>query len=349
MTPQDTLTPQHQSGRSRAVAVWLIVVAAWVFAMVVVGGATRLTGSGLSITEWKPLTGALPPLTDKAWNEYFHAYQATPQYQLVNRGMSLAQFRYIFAWEWSHRLLGRLVGVVFAVPAVFFLMTRRMPRRLIWRCGLLFILGGVQGTVGWWMVKSGLEGRVSVAPERLAVHLGLALVLLSSLVWTALESWNGPSREARKGIFPIACTLFAVVVFLQCLLGALVAGNHGGLVYGDWPLMGGSIVPQDYWRGGFWATWVHGPSASQFDHRLGAYGLLIGGLALTLGATRARFAKPALTVWSGLLTVMLLAQAGIGIATLRYGVILPLALLHQALASLLMAGAAALAWRSRRV
>src|SRR5580704_2706709 len=192
--------------RSRAVAVWLFATALVVFALVIVGGATRLTGSGLSITEWKPIMGVIPPLSDAAWQDAFHKYQQTTQYRDVNSGMSLAGFQSIYWWEWTHRLLGRLVGVVFAGPLLAFLALRRIPSRLVVRCFVLLGLGGLQGLVGWWMVESGLEGRVSVAPERLATHLGLALILYCALIWTAMEAWSGQGRQrfARTGAWPLA-------------------------------------------------------------------------------------------------------------------------------------------------
>jgi cytochrome c oxidase assembly protein subunit 15 len=334
--------------RSRLVAIWLMTVAVLVLAMVVVGGATRLTGSGLSITEWKPLSGAAPPLTDRAWADLFRKYQATSQYRLINQGLSLAAFKPLFWWEWGHRLLARAVGLVFAGPFVVLLVLRRVPPRLIWRCGLLLALGGLQGLVGWWMVESGLEGRASVAPERLAVHLGLALALLMALVWTALEAWTGPPdrREHRRLSGRWLYGLFAAGVFLQCLMGALVAGNGGGLVDNDWPLMGGRLTPDDYWRGGLWATLAHGPSAAQFNHRLLAYALLAGGAVLALASLRSgpgALARLALACL-GLLTL----QATLGVTTLLWGDPPALALAHQANAAILLAAAAALAWRARR-
>jgi cytochrome c oxidase assembly protein subunit 15 len=222
--------------------------------MVVVGGATRLTGSGLSITEWKPIMGALPPMNDAAWAEAFHRYQQIPQYKLVNAGMTLNEFKGIFWWEWSHRLLGRLIGVIFAVPFVVFLVRRQIPRRLIWRCAGLFVLGGLQGLAGWWMVASGLSERVSVAPERLSLHLGLALILFVAVVWTALDAFAGQPRQASVTRWRTGALVFLGAVFLQCLLGALVAGTDAGFVYNDWPLMNGHLWPQDYAGNGFWQT-----------------------------------------------------------------------------------------------
>jgi len=340
-TPLGVLAP---GGRSRPVAIWLFAVAAFVWLMVVVGGATRLTGSGLSITEWKPVSGALPPLDPGAWAELFRKYRASSQYRLINQGISLEQFKVLFWWEWAHRLLGRCVGLVFALPFAALLIAGRVPARLIGRCVVLFALGALQGAVGWWMVQSGLEGRASVAPERLAVHLGLALALLAALVWTGLEAWAGPARGRPTGrrLFGV----FAVGVFIQCLMGALVAGAGGGRVDTDWPLMGGRLAPDDYWRGALWTTLAHGPSAVQFNHRLMAYGLLASGVALLALAIRSGSAPlPRLTA---ITLLLLLFQAGLGVATLLTGDSLTLALPHQADAAILLVMATALAWRARR-
>jgi hypothetical protein len=189
------MTSFLRSDRSQAVAIWLFAVAALVLAMVVVGGATRLTDSGLSITQWKPVTGALPPLNGADWQAAFADYKQIPQYAQLNAGMSLDQFKSIYWWEWSHRLLGRVVGLVFFVPFVWFAVRREIPRRLFLRLAGIFVLGGLQGAVGWWMVASGLSERVSVAPERLMLHLGLAFALLGALVWTAMDAWAGWARQ----------------------------------------------------------------------------------------------------------------------------------------------------------
>jgi len=337
-------------GRSRPVAVWLFAVALVVFAMVVVGGATRLTGSGLSITQWRPVSGAIPPMTASAWNRDFALYRATPQYRLVNRGMSLSEFRFIFWWEWAHRLLGRLVGAAFAVPLAAFLLAGALPKRLIGPCLGLFALGGLQGAVGWWMVESGLEARVSVAPERLATHLGLALALLAALIWTALEAEFGPTAPAvrRRDGWTWASAILALTIFVQCLLGALVAGNHGGLIDGDWPLMGGAVFPADYWRGSLWESLAHGQAASQFDHRILAYLIFAAAISLAVCAARSGVAPAAIRVLAAALALAAIAQAGLGIATLLAGVPLALAILHQAGAAILLATGVALAWRARR-
>jgi cytochrome c oxidase assembly protein subunit 15 len=336
--------------RSRAVALWLFAVAAMVFMMVVVGGATRLTGSGLSITEWRPISGALPPLSDDAWSELFAKYRDTAQYRLINQGIGLNDFKVLFWWEWAHRLLARGVGVVFAVPFGAFLVSRRLPRRLIGRCVLLFALGGLQGVVGWWMVRSGLEGRAAVAPERLAIHLGLALILFAALIWTGLDALTGDSAAGR-GAHPrwrLGAAVFAVGVYVQCLMGALVAGNGGGLVDNDWPLMGGRLFPDDYWRGGLWPTLLHGRSAVQFDHRMVAYGLLT--LGVGLAAARARMPAGAKGGTALVFTALglLILQVALGVATLLLADPAWLALVHQANAVMLFGVAVALARTARR-
>jgi cytochrome c oxidase assembly protein subunit 15 len=342
------MTSFLRSDRSRPVAVWLFVVAALVFAMIIVGGATRLTGSGLSITEWKPISGVLPPLSDQAWMAEFRNYQRIPQYQFVNRGMTLAAFKGIFWWEWAHRLLGRLVGVVFALPFVVFLVLRTLPRRLIWRCVVLFGLGGLQGFVGWWMVKSGLEGRVSVAPERLAAHLGLALILYCALIWTGWEAWSGSARPTFPSRWRSMTAALAVGVYLQSLLGALVAGDRAGLVDNDWPLMNGALFPRDYRAGGVWRTLLHSQAAVQFNHRLGAYVLLAAAIGLAVTAARARHLAPMVrglaVAMSGLVTL----QAALGVATLMARAPLGLSALHQTGAAIVLAAAVTLAWRARR-
>jgi cytochrome c oxidase assembly protein subunit 15 len=343
------MTSFLRSDRSRPVSIWLFCVTAMVFGMVVLGGATRLTGSGLSITEWKPVSGAIPPLTHQAWMAEFQNYQHIPQYRYLNAGMSLAQFKTIFWWEWAHRLLGRLVGVVFAVPFLVFLALRRLSGRMIVRCVVLFALGGLQGLVGWWMVASGLEGRVSVAPERLATHLGLALILYGALIWTGLEAWAGPARPIYRSRWPMAALALLVLVYMQCLLGALVAGNQAGLVYNDWPLMNGQLFPRDYLQGGFWRSVLHSQAAVQFDHRMLAYALLASAVGLAVGAARsAQLAGQARGLFIGLGAAVAL-QAILGVATLMARAPLHLSAAHQALAAIVLGLAVALAWRTQRV
>jgi cytochrome c oxidase assembly protein subunit 15 len=337
-----------RSDRARPVAVWLFAVAVLVLAMVVVGGATRLTGSGLSITQWKPISGAIPPLSQAAWLAEFQRYQQIPQYQLVNRGMSLEAFKSIYWWEWTHRLIGRLLGVVFAGPFIAFLALGMMPRRLIGRALVLFFLGGLQGFVGWWMVTSGLETRISVAPERLATHLGLALILYCALIWTALEAWAGSQRPPRPTGFAPVALVIALLVYLQCLLGALVAGNQAGLVDNDWPLMRGRLFPQDYAAGGLWRTLLHSQAAVQFNHRLVAYSLFALALATAIAAVRARRAAGAVRGLALAVGLLVTAQASLGIVTLMARAPVGLSIAHQGLAAIVLASAVAFAWRAQR-
>ncbi|RZJ87405.1 MAG: heme A synthase, partial [Brevundimonas sp.] len=311
--------------QSRAVAVWLFVCAALVFAMVVIGGMTRLTGSGLSITEWKPILGAVPPLNDADWAEAFRKYQAIPQYAQVNAGMSLEAFKGIFWWEWSHRFLGRMIGVVFGLPFVASLLCRlapsrsiwarfALPDRLIWRCAVLLVLGGLQGLVGWWMVSSGLEVRVDVAPERLATHLGLALILFVALVWTGLEAWFGQEHSRSPEGWSRGAAFMLGGVFVQCLLGALVAGAKAGFVYTDWPLMNGQTLPPANWSQGALA-FLHDQALVQFDHRIWAYALLVAGTIYAIQAWRWRLAE-GLGFTAFLMAGALWGQAVLGIVTL---------------------------------
>lgn len=343
------MTSFLRQDRSRAVALWLFAVAALVLTMVVVGGATRLTGSGLSITEWRPVTGVVPPLNDADWASEFAKYREIPQYQQINRGMSLAEFKTIYWWEWAHRFLGRLVGLVFAVPFAWFLIRRQLPARLIWRCSALFLLGGLQGAIGWWMVSSGLADRVSVAPERLTVHLGLAFALLAGLTWTALDAWSGLARQTLPSPWGRRALGLGVLIYLQILLGALVAGNDAGFVYNDWPLMNGDLVPQGYGAGGLWQTIAHEQGAVQLHHRLMGYLVTVMAVALAVGASRSRYLTPAakqLAIAAGVLVVL---QAILGVATLMAGVPLWLGILHQLMAAIVLIAVTAFAWRVRRL
>ncbi|CAN5476468.1 COX15/CtaA family protein [soil metagenome] len=342
------MTSFLRSDRSRPVAIWLFAVALLVLAMVVVGGATRLTDSGLSITEWKPVSGALPPMSAGDWNEEFARYREIPQYAQLNKGMSLEAFKAIYWWEWGHRLLGRLVGAAFALPFAYFLIRRQIPKRLIWRCAVLFGLGGLQGLVGWWMVASGLSDRVSVAPERLTMHLGLAFALLAGLVWTGFDAWTGAPRQTVPSAWNWRALGLAGLIYVQILLGALVAGNDAGLVYNDWPLMNGALFPKDYAGTSLWATLAHSQAAVQFHHRIMAYLLLILTLIVAVGAQRSRHLPTGAKILALVLGGVVLVQAGLGIATLMAGVPLWLGLLHQITAALLLAFATAFAWRVRR-
>ena len=332
--------------QNRAVAIWLFACAALVFVMVVVGGITRLTGSGLSITEWKPIMGALPPMNAADWNEAFEKYRAIPQYREVNAGMSLAEFEGIFWWEWAHRLLGRLIGAAYALPFAIFLILRQIPRRLVVRCTVLLALGGLQGLIGWWMVSSGLSERVDVAPERLATHLGLALAIFMGLIWTGLEAWNGESHSRPPVVWSRGAAVLLGAVFFQCLLGGLVAGAKAGFVYTDWPLMNGAVLAPVEWGAGGLA-FLHDQALVQFNHRIWAYVLLIGGTAYAVQAWRWRLAE-GLGAAAFAVAAALWLQALLGIATLMSATPLWLGALHQAGAALVLAAATANLWLVRR-
>ncbi len=356
--PLDIELPLPVVARSRPVAVWLFAVAAMVFGMVILGGSTRLTNSGLSITEWKPISGVLPPLSPAAWLMEFHGYQQIPQFKLQNPDMTLAGFRAIYWWEWSHRLLGRIIGLAFAAPfAVFLFFTKSIPPRLIWRCWVLFFLGGLQGVVGWWMVFSGLSVRTEVAPERLTVHLGLALLVFCGLVWTGLEAWAEPPAPEEpqepqppfsRPRWPLAAAGLAALVFVQILLGGLVAGNRAGLIYNDWPFYGGALWPSDYRDGDAWHTALHSLAAVQAHHRMTAYLLfLLAWLAAGAALLSKTLPRPIALLVLGLAGLVTL-QAVLGIGTLMMQVPFGMAVAHQATAALVLAAAIGLAWRVRR-
>jgi cytochrome c oxidase assembly protein subunit 15 len=315
----------------RRVAAWLLVCAAWVMLVLVVGGLTRLTHSGLSIVQWAPVSGILPPLADADWARAFDAYRASPEFLALNPSMDLDGFRSIFWWEWTHRLLARGTGLVFLLPFFYFLLTRTVRGALAWRLAGIFALGGLQGLMGWLMVKSGLADDPHVSPLRLAAHLGLALLILASMVWTALGLLHGRSRS------PTALApwggLLALGVWGMALLGALVAGNHAGLVYNTFPWMGDGLVPPDLWLLTPWTdNLLHNPATLQFAHRACALLLVVMalGIALVAALREPRLARASLAV-----ALAVLLQAGLGVATLLSGVWVPLAAAHQAGAVLL--------------
>lgn len=319
------------SAKPRAIAIWLFSVAALVFAMVVVGGITRLTESGLSITEWKPITGAIPPLNQNDWASEFEKYRATPEYQQINKGMSLAAFQFIYFWEWAHRLLGRLIGLAFALPLAWFAARRAIPAGYTPRLVALLLLGGLQGTIGWWMVTSGLSERTDVSHIRLAIHLLTALFILAGLVWTALDLLalhkNPQSRPAR--LTPFAYVV-ALVLFVQLLFGAWVAGMNAGQVSSTWPGMNGHFVPEGIsWAG--LSTFMNDPFLTHFIHRWWAW---VAVIVLILLARRAKLAgnRPASIAIHTAFGVQIL----LGIATVLSGVAIWLAVLHQATGALLV-------------
>jgi heme a synthase len=318
--------------------VWLYVLAAFVLAMVVVGGATRLTDSGLSITSWKPISGIIPPLTIADWQAELEAYRQIPEYQLINKGMSLAEFQGIFWWEWAHRFLGRFVGLVFFVPFVVFLAQRRLPRSLIAPLVTLFVLGGAQGALGWWMVTSGLTERVDVSQYRLAAHLGAAALLFVAIIWVARRirpravKFVGEGRGWRLGLVVVG-----VLAFIQLLLGALVAGLDAGLAYNTWPLMGDRFTPDGMWQlVPAWLNVTENPGTVQFFHRMGAY-VLMAAIGLQAFVSWQKTRWQGTHHWAPVLLALVLFQAGLGIATLLYAVPISLALFHQATAFILLA------------
>lgn len=329
-------------------ALWLFVVAAMVFGMVILGGSTRLTGSGLSITQWKPIAGVLPPLSQAAWVTEFHGYQKIPQFKLQNPDMTLEGFKTIFWWEWSHRLLGRVIGLAFAGPLIFFLWRKILPQRLIWRCLVLLVLGGLQGAVGWWMVASGLSQRTEVAPERLTIHLSLALIVFCGLVWTGLEAWAGPQRPFSRTRWPAIAAGLAVLVFVQIMLGGLVAGNRAGLIYNDWPLYGGTLWPTDYRDGSLWHTALHSLAAVQAHHRMLAYLLFALSWIAAVQAMRSRHLPRPVGLMAVVLALLVTVQAALGVGTLMMQVPLGMAVAHQATGAVVLAAAIGSAWRSLR-
>jgi cytochrome c oxidase assembly protein subunit 15 len=326
-------TATHFWKSRKAVGLWLLGVALVILAMITIGGLTRLTGSGLSITEWKPIMGAIPPLNQQEWLEAFRKYQQIPQYVFENRGMTLEGFKGIFWWEWTHRFLGRLLGFVFFVPFVWFAWTGAIRRGDWPRMLLLFALGGLQGLIGWWMVASGLEVRVSVSQYRLAIHLGTALLLLVAMIWIALEYLRGTGGKgnARRGY------AMAALVYVQMLLGALVAGLHAGLVYNTWPDMNGRAFPESpFFSSPWWINFFENDGLAQFDHRIGAY--IVAGMAAYIYAKGVRLTGAAKSS-AKLVAVLTTVQVGLGIVTLLLVVPEHLAAAHQVTAALLLSAA----------
>jgi cytochrome c oxidase assembly protein subunit 15 len=316
-----------------ALRIWLYAVAALILAMVLVGGATRLTNSGLSITEWKPLLGAIPPLSEADWQDAFAKYQQIPEYQLINKGMSLDAFKAIYWWEWAHRFLGRFIGVAFFVPFLVFWLRGAIPRGLMPKLAGIFVLGGAQGALGWYMVKSGLAERTDVSQYRLAAHLGLAVLIYGATLWVAfgLGGRGAAAPDRVPGLLKAMAALFAAFVFAQIILGGFVAGTDAGLSHNSWPLMDGAIIPDGL---GAMQPWYlnlfENVLTIQFNHRMLAYAIaLLAALNFVL-ARRSRQAAVSLAVLAAVL-----AQITLGIAALLSHLQLDLALAHQAGAVLL--------------
>jgi cytochrome c oxidase assembly protein subunit 15 len=316
----------------RAIRLWLVAIAALIAAMVLVGGATRLTESGLSIVEWQPVTGTLPPLSAAEWQAEFDKYRATPQYRHLNAGMRLDDFKTIYWWEWAHRLLGRVIGAAFLLPFLFFLWRGWVTPRLRVRLCAIFVLGALQGAVGWWMVASGLVNRVEVSQYRLATHLVLACAIFAAIVWT-LQSLSQRAAAAVPTRLRWSAAGLLVLVFVQIYLGALVAGLRAGLIYNTWPLIDGNLVPSAdslFASAPAWRNLFENALTVQFDHRVVAYALWVFAVLHVIDAARSRSA-PALS--SALaLAVAVTVQAALGILTLIYVAPLALALAHQGVA-----------------
>jgi len=330
MTDDRSVPASH----ARAVRLWLLAVAAMIFMTLVVGGSTRLTESGLSITEWKPVMGVIPPLNEQDWQAEFKGYKAIPQYKELNRGMSLNQFKVIYWWEWTHRLLARSTGFVFLLPFLFFLWRGWVPKRLRVRLWTIFGAGAFLGAVGWWMVSSGLAGtgRVSVSQYRLAFHLTLAVSIFAAVLWTAQQMTlqKGPREPARLRVVAL---LIAGMMLLKIYLGALVAGIDAGLVYNTWPLIDGSFVPAPehlWFFHPLWRNFFENRLTVQFDHRMLAYTIWIIALLHANDAWRMRREAAGALILAGAVTV----QATLGIVTLLNQAPIPLALTHQMVAIL---------------
>jgi cytochrome c oxidase assembly protein subunit 15 len=333
-----TAIPPLQTSSSRAIRWWLLSIAVLIAVMVLVGGATRLTESGLSIVEWKPVTGALPPLNAEQWNQAFEAYKKIPQYRELNAGMELSEFKAIFWWEWSHRLLGRAIGVAYLLPFLWFLWRGIVSTDLRRRLWLIFGLGALQGVVGWWMVASGLTQRVEVSQYRLATHLVLALLIFAAIVWTLRRlpdrppspTYSSPTYSRLK----FTAIALVALTFVQLYLGALVAGLRAGRVYNTWPNIDGALIPSAarlWFEAPWWRNLFDNALTVQFEHRMTAYALLVLAVLHALDAIRSRAGSAAINgaVW---LAAVVTLQATLGILTLLNQVPTALALAHQAAA-----------------
>jgi heme a synthase len=340
------------TGHRSALRLWLAGVALLIMAMVLVGGATRLTDSGLSITEWQPIMGAVPPLSAGDWDKAFAAYQKIPEYTELKRGMSLDQFKTIYWWEWTHRFLGRLIGIAFFVPFVAFWAAGYIPRTLLPRLAGLFVLGGLQGVVGWYMVKSGLVDRTDVSQYRLAAHLGIAVLILGYTLWLLFGLGNEPTRwrrtDRRLLAAPMVAGAILMLIYLQILAGALVAGIDAGQGFNTWPLINGAFIPDGL---GALSPWTlnlfENPLTVQFDHRMIAYTVLLASLAQAVWLALSK--QPQTLVASGLAFLCLvLLQATLGVWTLLLAVPIPLGLAHQAGAIIVFAAAVHHLWLATR-
>lgn len=318
----------------RYIRFWLLGLMALVILMIEVGGLTRLTDSGLSITEWRPVTGAVPPLSAAVWESEFAKYKEIPEYKLQNEGISLADFKIIYWWEWGHRQLGRVIGLVWALGFAFFLFTRQIPTGWTIRLLIIGLLGGFQGAVGWWMVASGLSGSmVDVASYRLATHLGIAFVILGFISWYALELGLTESnlikqrRGRNKRIYNLA-TVLIILGFLQILLGALVAGIDAGSAYTDWPFMAGGFFPPDLFAmEPFWRNFFEDPGLVQFMHRIAGY--LLFGFGVFLWLVTRQIGNKSVSFAFNIVLGFMILQVALGVITVVYSAPWYFAIVHQ--------------------
>ena len=336
------VSPASEASRKahdRQLALWLMVCCAMIYAMVVLGGVTRLTGSGLSMVEWDPIFGIVPPLSEAQWEATFRLYQESPEYRKINIGMDLHGFKQIYWFEFAHRLLGRAIGAVFLIPFLYFLFTGRIRRPLIPRLAMLFVLGGLQGVLGWYMVKSGLVDKPHVSQYRLTAHLAMALVIYSYMLWVALGLWTNAERTEKSPV-PLGLRRFAMLlggmVFITALSGGFVAGLKAGFAYNTFPLMDGHWIPEAmFLMSPVWRNFFENIATVQFDHRLLATLVFVAGVSFWLAARRYTLPVSARIGVHALLAAVVL-QVTLGISTLLLHVPTPLASTHQAGALLLL-------------
>ena len=329
--------------KQKSIAVWLFICCAMVFIMVVVGGVTRLTDSGLSIVEWQPVSGTLPPMSQSDWDEFHQKYQQSPQYQQINKGMSVDEFKTIFWWEYIHRVLGRLIGLVFFIPFVYFLIKKQIDKPLGIKLSGIFILGGLQGLMGWYMVMSGLVDDPHVSQYRLTAHLGLAFVIFAAMFWVATDLLYDRNKsphnpEALKGIRRFSIGL-SWLIFIMVLSGGLVAGIRAGLAYNTFPLMNGHFIPPEiFMLEPWWRNFFDNMATVQFDHRMIAWILMFTVPYFWFKARKQQLSDSA-KLACNLLLIMLVIQVGLGISTLLLAVPLILGAAHQGGAMLLFTAA----------
>ncbi|SDZ03904.1 COX15/CtaA family protein [Nitrosomonas sp. Nm58] len=333
----------------KPIAIWLFICCALVFAMVVVGGVTRLTGSGLSIVEWQPLIGTIPPLSQEDWEVLLEKYRQIPQYEEVNKGMTLDEFKGIFWWEYFHRLLGRAIGIVYFIPFIYFVIRKQVNRLLGLKLLGIFALGGLQGLMGWYMVMSGLVDNIYVSQYRLTAHLGLAFVIYAAMFWVAtglLSSENSLQRDRATQSLRRFSLSITTLIFIMVLSGGLVAGIHAGLAYNTFPLMDGYLIPTDLFVLEPWyRNFFENMATVQFDHRMIAW-LLVFLVPLFWFKARKYSLSSSERLACHLLLMMLAVQISLGIATLLLVVPVPLAAAHQAGAMLLFTAAL---WANRKL